>query len=100
MNEGLIVGLRLVLCTRVTRKVRKMDYTTLAVGVFALLFGVCTLILRFKNQEKLGKLNVMKEKFGDRTGVIIHTVSYTVIPIVAGVLFIVIGLRGGSVFGG
>jgi hypothetical protein len=27
-----------------------------------------------------------------------HAISYTVIPIIAGVLFIVIGLSGGSIF--
>ena len=76
-----------------------MDYYALAIGLFALLFGVSTLVLRFKNQEKLGKLNVMKEKYGEKTGAIIHTISYTVVPIIAGVLFIVIGLSGGSIIG-
>jgi hypothetical protein len=76
-----------------------MNYYTLALGLFALLFGVTTLVLRFKNQEKLGKLSVMKEKYGEKTGAIIHTISYTVLPIIAGVLFIVIGLNGGSIFG-
>lgn len=76
-----------------------MNYYTLAFGLFALLFGVTTLVLRFKNQEKLGKLKVMKEKYGEKTGAIIHTISYTVVPIIAGLLFIVIGLSGGSIFG-
>jgi len=75
-----------------------MNYTTLAIGLFALLFGVYTLILRLKNQEKFGKLNVMKEKYGVKTGVIIHTISYTIIPIIAGIVFIVIGLKGGEIF--
>ena len=75
-----------------------MNYTTLAIGLFALLFGICTLVLRLKNPEKFGKLNAMKEKYGEKTGITIHTISYTVIPIIAGILFIIIGLKGGAIF--
>jgi hypothetical protein len=75
-----------------------MNYTTLAIGLFALLFGVCTLFVRVKNPEKFGKLNAMKEKYGEKTGATIHTISYTVIPIVAGIVFIVVGFMGVAVF--
>ena len=51
-----------------------------------------------KNPEKLGKLNAMKEKYGDKTGVTIHTISYTVVPIIVGIVFIVIGLKGRAIF--
>jgi len=77
---------------------KNMNYTTLAIGLFALLFGICTLFLRVKNPEKFGKLNAMKEKYGEKTGITIHTISYTVIPIIAGILFIIIGLKGGAIF--
>jgi len=76
-----------------------MDYTTLAIGLFALLFGIYTLIVRMKKPEKFGKLNVMKEKFGDKAGVVIHTISYTIIPIIAGILFIIIAIKGEAVSG-
>jgi len=75
-----------------------MNYTTLTIGLFAFLFGICTLFLRMKNPEKLGKLNAMKEKYGDKTGVTIHTISYTVVPIIVGIVFIVIGLKGRAIF--
>jgi hypothetical protein len=55
---------------------------------------MCTLFLRVKNPEKFGKLNAMKEKYGEKTGAAIHAISYTVIPIIAGILFIIIGLAG------
>ncbi|MHC4574627.1 MAG: hypothetical protein ACYS76_10935 [Planctomycetota bacterium] len=77
------------------QKGKNMNYFALAIGLFALLFGVYTLIFRMKNPEKFGKLNVMKEKYGEKTGVLIHTISYTVIPIIAGIIFIIIGLKGG-----
>jgi hypothetical protein len=51
-----------------------------------------------KNPEKFGKLNAMKEKYGEKTGVTIHTISYTVIPIVAGIIFIVVGFMGVTIF--
>ena len=73
---------------------KNMNYTTLGFGLFALLFGICTLFLRVKNPEKFEKLNTMKEKYGEKTGITIHTISYTVIPIIAGILFIIIGLNG------
>ena len=76
-----------------------MDYFTLGIGLFAMFFGTSTLILRFKHQEKLGKLNAMKDRYGPTTGVIIHTISYTVVPLVAGVILVIAGLRGGSIFG-
>jgi len=75
-----------------------MNYTTLAIGLFALAFGICTLIVRVKNPEKFGKLNAMQEKFGEKMGEAIHTISYTVIPIIAGIVFIVGGLMGLTVF--
>jgi hypothetical protein len=75
-----------------------MNYTTLAIGLFALTFGICTLIVRVKNPEKFGKLDAIKEKFGEKTGEAIHTISYTVIPIIAGIVFIVGGLMGLTVF--
>ena len=33
---------------------KNMNYTTLAIGLFASLFGICTLFLRVKNPENLG----------------------------------------------
>ncbi len=71
-----------------------MNYTTLAIGLLALLFGICTLIVRVKNPEKFGKLKAMKEKYGETTGAAIHTISYTVIPIIAGIVFILVGFKG------
>jgi hypothetical protein len=75
-------------------KVKNMNYTTLAIGLFALIFGVCSLFIRVKHPEKFGKLNAMKEKYGNKIGTAIHTISYTVIPIIAGILLIIIGLKG------
>ena len=75
-------------------KGKSMNYTTLAIGLFTLIFGICSLFIRVKHPGKFWKLNVMKEKYGEKTGATIHTISYTIIPIIAGILFIIIGLKG------
>ena len=79
------------------QKGKKMNYTTLAIGLFALLTGICTLYLRVKHPEKFRKLNVMKEKYGEKTGAAIHTISYTILPIIAGIIFIIIGFMGEAI---
>lgn len=46
---------------------------TLIVGILALLFGLFTLYLRlFKNSKGLGKLEKMKEFYGEKNGTIVH----------------------------
>ena len=73
-----------------------MDYPTIGIGVFALLYGIFTLTVRMKNPEKLGKLVAMKEKFGDKNGTLLHVIGYTIMPVVVGMVFIISGLNGVS----
>jgi hypothetical protein len=64
-----------------------MDYTSLAFGLFALLFGFYTAYLRVAN--KLGdseKLKQMKLRFGSGTGNFLHLVFYTLLPIIGGAI--------------
>lgn len=59
-------------------------------GVFALLMGLLTIYLRvFKNSKGLGKLETMKEAYGEKLGLAIHIISYTVVPIAVGIVMIV-----------
>ena len=59
-------------------------------GVFALLMGLLTIYLRvFKNSKGLGKLGTMKEAYGEKLGLAIHIISYTVVPIAVGIVMIV-----------
>ena len=60
--------------------------SNLIFGVFALTFGVVTLVARFvaPNSKLFGKLGPMKERFGDKAGTAIHVMAYTVMPIVFG----------------
>ncbi len=71
-----------------------MDPITMALGLGAAGFGSYTTYLRFSNPEKLGKLEAMREKFGTAAGTAIHTVTYSIAPIVVGLILIVAGSNG------
>ena len=75
-----------------------MNITTVLIGVVAVLFGLYTTFLRLKRPEKLGKLQAMKERFGANVGNLIHIVAYTVVPLVAGAVFVYFGVLGVALF--
>ena len=58
------------------------------IGIFALGFGIVTLVLRFVKPQVLGKLEPMKQKFGNGLGTAIHVFFYTLVPIIAGIIFL------------
>ena len=66
--------------------------------MLAALYGFYTLIVRFKTPEKFCKLTAMKEKFGDKGGIVFHTIAYSIVPIIVGIVFIYSGALGVSVF--
>jgi hypothetical protein len=51
-----------------------------------------------KKPSLLNKLEPMKEKFGNSAGNFIHIIAYTIVPTVAGCVFINSGLAGRSIF--
>ena len=68
---------------------------TLIVGILALLFGLFTLYLRlFKNSKGLGKLEKMKEFYGEKNGTIVHVIFYTIVPIALGIIGIIAYFMG------
>ena len=66
-----------------------MNYTFILVGVLVVLYGIYTIIIRIKNPQKLTKLTEMKERMGNKKAMIIHTIFYSVFPIIVGVVFII-----------
>lgn len=71
----------------------------LLIGILVLLYGLSTIYLRiFKDSKGLGKLDAMKKAYGEKVGTIIHIISYTVMPIIIGVLAIVGYFLGIKVF--
>ena len=75
-----------------------MDPVTTIIGVLAVCYGLYTAWARVKKPEQFVKLEAMKKQWGDKAGTTVHVIAYTVVPIVLGVVMVVRGLRGGSVF--
>jgi len=59
-----------------------MQYTTLALGIFILLFGFYTAIKSISSPLELIRLKYMKAKLGNKVGLIIHTILYVIVPII------------------
>ncbi len=76
-----------------------MDPVNLTLGVFAVGFGLLTLVLRFTNPGVFGKLAAMKHQWGDATGTAIHIFAYTLVPILVGAALIAAGVMGVSFLG-
>lgn len=71
----------------------------LIIGILALLYGLYTIYLRVRKDSKAwGKLEKMKEVYGEKAGTIIHIISYTIVPIAFGIVGIVAYCLGIKVF--
>ena len=71
----------------------------LIIGILALLYGLYTIYLRVhKDSKAWGKLDRMKEAYGEKTGSAIHIISYTVVPIAIGIIGIAAYCLGIKVF--
>ncbi len=71
-----------------------MDLVKVAVGSAALGYGLFTVFIRAKHPEKFAKLEAMKKAYGEKAGVIVHVIGYTVVPVAVGIFFIITGLKG------
>lgn len=71
----------------------------LIIGILALLYGLYTIYLRVRKDSKAwGKLDRMKEAYGEKAGSAIHIISYTVVPIAIGIIGIAAYCLGIKVF--
>jgi hypothetical protein len=75
-----------------------MDPVTVSVGVAAMGYGAYTAWARRSKPEQFKKLEPMKRFWGERGGLAVHVVGYTVVPIVFGIVLVVRGLQGGALF--
>lgn len=75
-----------------------MDPVTVGVGVLAIGFGGYMFFVRTTDPSKLKKLKPMQDKWGEQTGLIVHTVAYSLIPVALGVAMLFAGFSGVSVF--
>ena len=63
-----------------------MDILNTIFGLLAISFGIYSFIIRRNNPDKFGKLEKMKQFYGDKAGNVIHIVFYSIAPIVLIVL--------------
>jgi len=75
-----------------------MNTTTLIIGAAVLLFGVYMTIMRYTRPQGLKKLEALKDLFGDKTGNLIHMLAYSIMPLMAGGIFLLAGVKGISLF--
>ena len=74
-----------------------MDIITILIGALIGLYGIYTLYTRFTSPEKLKKLQPMKEKFGSKVGITIHTIAYSIMPLIVGSSVLTAGVKGISI---
>ncbi len=75
-----------------------MNWLTMTIGAAALLFGLYSLWGRHAHPKVFHKTEVMKERWGPRTGYAIHFVAYSLLPIAFGAVFVYLGYLDVSVF--
>ncbi len=75
-----------------------MNLVTVLVGAVAIAYGAYTAWARRTKPEQFKKLEPMKQFWGEKAGLAIHIVGYTVVPIVVGIVLVLRGLQGGSLF--
>jgi hypothetical protein len=75
-----------------------MNPVTIGIGLAVLLYGLVTGYFRFANPSVFKKLPPMKKFWGERAGTIVHVVAYTLLPLVAGCIYVVNGFLGMAFF--
>ena len=75
-----------------------MNIPTIVIGLAALLFGVYIIYVRSTDPGKLAKLKAMQDNLGDKRGSLTHLLFYSIFPIIVGIILLLTGLLGVSVF--
>ena len=68
-----------------------MDFNII-LGVVALAFGLYTLFARMYAPNRLWKLEPMKKQWGEKVGLTVHVLAYTVLPLGLGAILLANGL--------
>ena len=68
-----------------------MNPITVILGILAIAYGLYTLYARKNSPEQFTKLEAMEEQWGS-AGRTLHVLSYSVVPIIVGVVLLLSGL--------
>ncbi|MCF8067516.1 MAG: hypothetical protein K9L30_02910 [Desulfobacterales bacterium] len=71
----------------------QINEMSLFLGLLVAGYGIVMFIIRQYFPQKSGKLNKMKQFYGDKKGYWLHLVSYTILPVVIGLFWILRGLK-------
>ncbi len=74
-----------------------MQYTTIALAAFILLFALSTAYGSIKKPKELVRLQYMQSKLGKKAGIVIHTLVYVIVPAIFGCFMMSAGLSGESI---
>ena len=75
-----------------------MDWTSIVIGISAILVGLYTAYARHLNPGAFRKLEPMKKFWGEKAGYWIHVIGYTVVPILFGLATVWSGAMGIPLF--
>lgn len=70
-----------------------MNLVTVGLGIFFIIYGITTYILRLYKPGFFWKLEPMKQKWGEKRGYFIHVFSYSILPVVLGIVYTILGVR-------
>ncbi|NLW47170.1 MAG: hypothetical protein GXY86_07530 [Firmicutes bacterium] len=76
-----------------------MNPITILIGLAFSGYGF--MVLRFRLQgkdEKFSKLGLLREKFGEKAGSLVHYIGNGIVPLILGGWFIIAGIKGIEVF--
>jgi hypothetical protein len=62
--------------------------TDLLFGVALVVLGSYSIYARMSARHHFGKLEPMKRVWGERGGLVVHVVAYTILPLLAGALLV------------
>ncbi len=97
--EGFVDDISALACNKIdwlnfTKKKQVMEIgLNFIIGAGAILYGLYTLVTRQVTPQKMTKLQSLKQSHGEKMGLSIHIIGYTVVPIVAGALMLLAHFR-------
>jgi len=74
-----------------------MQYTTLALGTAIIIYAIYIAVTSLNSPDELVKLKYMRSKFGIKTGTIVHSLVYIIVPFIFGCFVINAGIDGISI---
>lgn len=77
-----------------------MNHVTIGIGIALLCVAVYGIYVRAATPDKVKKLAGLQRLFGNSGGNIVYVISYILLPLICGVLFIYFGVNGQGIFGG